>query len=51
MVEAAHSWFNRFRKILVRFEKTAASFSALLHLAAAIICFRKVGVIFFMDKP
>jgi transposase len=51
VVEAAHSWFNRFRKILVRFEKTAASFSALLHLAAAIICFRKVGVIFFMDKP
>ena len=46
VVEAAHSWFNRFRKILVRFEKTAASYRALLHLAAAIICFRKVGVIY-----
>ena len=46
VVEAAHSWFNRFRKILVRFEKTAASYQALLHLAAAIICFRKIGVIY-----
>lgn len=40
VVEVAHSWFNRFRKILVRFEKTSASYRALLHLAVAVICFR-----------
>jgi putative transposase len=42
VVEVAHSWFNRFRKLLVRYEKTASSFLALNHLAAAIISFRKV---------
>jgi len=43
IVEVAHSWFNRFRKILIRFEKKAKNYSALLHLAASIICFRKIG--------
>jgi len=42
VVEVAHSWFNRFRKLLVRYEKTARSFLALNHLAAAVIAFRKV---------
>lgn len=42
VVEAAHGWFNRFRKLLVRYEKLAHSFMALNHLAAAIIAFRKV---------
>jgi transposase len=42
VVEAAHSWFNRFRKLLVRYEKLERSFVALNHLAAAIIVFRKV---------
>lgn len=46
IVEVAHSWFKRFRKLLVRFEKTTASYVALLHLAAAIICWRKLGVIY-----
>jgi hypothetical protein len=32
--------------ILVGFEKTLSSYVALLHLAAAIICWRKVGVIY-----
>ena len=36
------SWFNRFRKLLVRYEKLERSFVALNHLAAAIIAFRKV---------
>ncbi len=30
VVEVAHSWFKRFRKLLVRYEKTTASFVALL---------------------
>ena len=42
VVEVAHSWFNRFRKLLVRYEKTDRSFIALNMLAAAVICFRKV---------
>jgi len=42
VVEVAHSWFNRFRKLLVRYEKTHRSYFALNMLAAAIICFRKV---------
>lgn len=42
IVEVCHSWFNRFRKLLVRYEKLQRSFVALNHLAAAIIAFRKV---------
>ncbi len=40
VVERTHSWFNRFRKLLVRYEKTTANFTALLQCAAALICFR-----------
>jgi putative transposase len=46
VVEGTHSWFNRFRKLLVRYEKLVESYEALVHLAAAIICWRKVGIIY-----
>ena len=46
VVEVAHSWFNRFRKLLVRFEKLIERHEALLHMAAAIIAFRKAGFIY-----
>ncbi len=46
VVEAAHSWLNRFRKLLIRYEKFSENYMALLQLAAAIICWRKVGVIY-----
>lgn len=46
VVEVSHSWFNRFRKLLVRFEKLTVRYEALLHMAAAIIAFRKAGVIY-----
>jgi putative transposase len=42
VIEVCHSWFNRFRKLLVRYEKLERSFLALNHLAAAIIAFRRV---------
>lgn len=42
VVEVCHSWFNRFRKLLVRHEKLERSFVALNHLAAAIFAFRRV---------
>ena len=42
IVEVAHSWFNRFRKLLVRYEKLDRSFLALNHLAASIMALRKI---------
>jgi IS5 family transposase len=42
IVEVCHSWFNRFRKLQVRYEKLHRSYMALNHLAAAIIAFRNV---------
>ena len=46
IVEVSHSWFNRFRKILVRFEKLNERYEALLFMAASIIALRKVGFIY-----
>ena len=46
VVERTHSWINRFRKLLVRFEKTEASYLGLLELACALIIFRKVVSIY-----
>lgn len=42
VVEGTQSWLNRFRKLLVRFEKKATSHEALLELACALIVFRQV---------
>ncbi|MBA4144045.1 MAG: transposase [Nitrosospira sp.] len=52
IVEVAHSCFNRFRKLLVRYEKTDHAFLALDMLAAAIIRLRKIQLkpILFTDK-
>ena len=46
VVERTHSWLNRFRKLLVSFEKTQASYRALLALAAALICWRQTITIY-----
>lgn len=46
VVERTHSWLNRYRKLLVRFEKTALSFEGLLELACALIVFRQTIVIY-----
>lgn len=40
VVERLHSWLNRFRRILIRWEKQVDNFEALLHFAFAIILFR-----------
>ena len=42
VVEVCHGRFNRFRKLLVRYEKLERSFVALNHIAAAVIAFRNV---------
>ncbi|WP_138774391.1 IS5 family transposase [Desulfohalovibrio reitneri] len=46
VVEVSLSWLNRFRKLLVRFEKLHSTHLALTHLAAAIIALRKTGIIY-----
>jgi transposase len=46
VVEAHHSWTNRFRKLVPRYEKTDLSFCALLHLAYCMIALNKVIVIY-----
>ena len=46
VVELAHSWFNRFRKLTPRYEKTDLSYNALTALAAAMIVLNKVIVIY-----
>jgi putative transposase len=46
VVERTHSWINRFRKLLVSFEKTEASYVGLLALAAGLICWRQTIVIY-----
>ena len=42
VVEVAHSWHNRFRTLLVRYEKKARDYHALEMLANAIIAFRMI---------
>ncbi len=41
IVEVSHSWFNNFRKLKVRYEKTTANCLTLHHLAAATIALRR----------
>jgi len=45
VVERTHSWMNRFRRILVRWEKLPETFLAMLHLTCAIITWRATGLL------
>jgi putative transposase len=45
VVERTHSWMNRFRRILVRWEKRADTYMAMLHLACGIITWRASGLL------
>lgn len=42
VVERTHSWMNRFRRLLIRWEKKTAHYEAMLHLACALILHRLV---------
>ena len=44
VVERAHSWLNRFRRLLVRWEKKAGNYEAMLHLACATIVAGQAGL-------
>lgn len=39
-VERTHAWHNRFRRLLIRWEKKVANWLALIHFANALIAFR-----------
>jgi len=42
VVEVGHSWFNRFRRLLIRWEKQGAHHLGFVQLAAVLIVYRKV---------
>lgn len=44
VVERTHSWINRFRRLLIRWEKKADRYLDFLRLACAYITFRAAGV-------
>jgi putative transposase len=45
VVERTHSWMNRFRRILVRWEKKVANYLRVVHLACAWITLRVAGLV------
>ena len=45
VVERTHSWMNRFRRILVRWDKSPANYIAFLHFACALIALRAAGLL------
>ena len=44
VVERTHSWLNRFRRLLIRWEKKVENYVAMLHFACAWITYRASGV-------
>ena len=44
VVERTHSWMNRFRGILIRWNKKPANYIAMLHFVFAIIAYRASGL-------
>lgn len=42
VVEVCHSWFNRFRRVLIRWEKRASLYLGFVQLAASLIIYRKL---------
>ena len=45
VVERTHSWMNRFRRILTRWEKKAVNYLGLLHLVCAYITYKQTGLL------
>jgi len=45
VVERTHSWMNRFRRILMRWEKKPMNYLGLLHFVCAIITYRCAGLL------
>lgn len=45
VVERTHGWLNRFRRILIRWEKKTENYFALLQFACAFFTFQRAGVV------
>ncbi len=45
VVERTHSWMNRFRRILIRWDKKPQNYLAFLHLACAYITYKQSGLL------
>jgi putative transposase len=45
VVERTHSWMNRFRRVLIRWDKQARNYLGFLHLAYAYITYRPAGLL------
>jgi transposase len=45
VVERTHRWMNRFRRLLVRWDKKVHNYLAFLHLACAYITYRQSGLL------
>lgn len=45
VVERTHSWMNRFRRIVIRWEKIPENYVAMLHIVCACITLRCAGVL------
>ncbi len=44
VVERSHSWLNRFRRLLIRWEKKPEHYLAFLHFACGLIALRAAGL-------
>jgi putative transposase len=44
VVERTHSWMNRFRGVLIRWNKKVENYIALLHMSFAFIIYRRIGL-------
>jgi putative transposase len=45
VVERTHSWMNRFRRVLIRWEKKVENYFGMLHLVCAWITYRSAGLL------
>jgi transposase len=45
VVERTHSWMNRFRRILIRWDKKVCNYLGFLHLACAYITYKRSGLL------
>jgi putative transposase len=43
VVERTHAWYNKFRRLLVRWERKREHYEALVHFASVLILFRLIG--------
>ena len=45
VVERTHSWMNRFRRVLIRWDKKACNYVGFPHLVCAYITYRQAGLL------